>query len=637
MPFTPTATRMTDATIGSSIDDNVGVLESGLAEVLGLTLGVTYTGPQAAPIAKGVTNGDTHDHSGGDGAQINHTTLSNIGTTTHTQIDAQIPTTDQKAALAGSSGTPSAANKYVTDADARNTNARTPTAHASTHASGGSDPITPAAIGASDTAHTHAGVYAPVANGVTNGDSHDHSGGDGAQINHTTLSNIGTNSHATIDSQLPSSDQKAALAGSSGTPSAANKYVTDADSRMTDARTPSAHTSSHQNGGADEISVAGLSGKLADLQDAGWLQGREVASTAPSDGQVLAWVAGTSKWTPSAGGGGGGVTDHGALTGLADDDHTQYHTDARGDARYALTAAGVTGGNAHTHSGSPTSQVDHNNLLNNGTNSHATIDSRLPTSDQKSALAGTSGTPSSTNKYVTNDDSRNTNSRTPTAHQLDSATYHTVSGLTTGHFLKATGATTFGFGAHGLTYSSVGAAAASHSHAESDVTNLVSDLAAKEAIANKDAAGGYAGLDSSTQLTQNVKWATPTTGAANGIKDTGTAGESLAFGDIVYLKAADSRWWKAKADATSTSAKFLAMAISSATAGTSVTLLMVGFATSSGWSFTVGSPYYLSPSTGAAMTATVPSTTNHVARVLGWAKSATCLWFNPDPTWVELK
>ena len=32
-------------------------------------------------------------------------------------------------------------------------------------------------------------------------------------------------------------------------------------------------------------------------------------------------------------GGGGGVTDHGALTGLADDDHTQYHNDARGDAR----------------------------------------------------------------------------------------------------------------------------------------------------------------------------------------------------------------------------------------------------------------------------------------------------------------
>lgn len=31
---------------------------------------------------------------------------------------------------------------------------------------------------------------------------------------------------------------------------------------------------------------------------------------------------------------GAGVTDHGALSGLADDDHQQYHTDARGDARY---------------------------------------------------------------------------------------------------------------------------------------------------------------------------------------------------------------------------------------------------------------------------------------------------------------
>lgn len=33
--------------------------------------------------------------------------------------------------------------------------------------------------------------------------------------------------------------------------------------------------------------------------------------------------------------GGGGVTDHGALTGLLDDDHTQYFNQTRGDARYA--------------------------------------------------------------------------------------------------------------------------------------------------------------------------------------------------------------------------------------------------------------------------------------------------------------
>lgn len=32
--------------------------------------------------------------------------------------------------------------------------------------------------------------------------------------------------------------------------------------------------------------------------------------------------------------GGGGTSDHGALTGLSDDDHSQYHNDTRGDARY---------------------------------------------------------------------------------------------------------------------------------------------------------------------------------------------------------------------------------------------------------------------------------------------------------------
>jgi hypothetical protein len=49
-----------------------------------------------------------------------------------------------------------------------------------------------------------AGTLAPAAKGVTNGDTHDHSGGDGAQINHTTLSNIGTKTHATLDSHVDS-------------------------------------------------------------------------------------------------------------------------------------------------------------------------------------------------------------------------------------------------------------------------------------------------------------------------------------------------------------------------------------------------------------------------------------------------
>lgn len=45
------------------------------------------------------------------------------------------------------------------------------------------------------------------------------------------------------------------------------------------------------------------------------------------------FLRGDGAW--ASGGGGSGVTDHGDLTGLADDDHTQYYNQARGDARYA--------------------------------------------------------------------------------------------------------------------------------------------------------------------------------------------------------------------------------------------------------------------------------------------------------------
>lgn len=59
----------------------------------------------------------------------------------------------------------------------------------------------------------------------------------------------------------------------------------------------------------------------------------------PTDGQVVAYDATARRWTvadPES----GGVTDHGALSGLDDDDHTQYLNNARGDARYdALGAA----------------------------------------------------------------------------------------------------------------------------------------------------------------------------------------------------------------------------------------------------------------------------------------------------------
>ena len=58
--------------------------------------------------------------------------------------------------------------------------------------------------------------FKAAAGGVTNGDSHDHVGGDGAQINHTGLSNIGTNTHAQLDTFVSSKAAASGLASLDG-------------------------------------------------------------------------------------------------------------------------------------------------------------------------------------------------------------------------------------------------------------------------------------------------------------------------------------------------------------------------------------------------------------------------------------
>jgi hypothetical protein len=57
-----------------------------------------------------------------------------------------------------------------------------------------------------------------------------------------------------------------------------------------------------------------------------------------------------------------GASDHGLLSGLADDDHLQYHNDARGDARYAAIAKGVTNGDSHNHDGGDGAQIAYASL-----------------------------------------------------------------------------------------------------------------------------------------------------------------------------------------------------------------------------------------------------------------------------------
>jgi len=115
-----------------------------------------------------------------------------------------------------------------------------------------------------------------------------------------------------------------------------------------------------------------------------------VSTSGKSDGQVLTWNAGGGQWqAATVATGGGGVTDHGALTGLGDDDHTQYYNQARGDARYALSGhnhTGVYATTAHTHDYSATYSA----LAHNHTGVYATVghthDDRYYTETETNAL-----------------------------------------------------------------------------------------------------------------------------------------------------------------------------------------------------------------------------------------------------------
>lgn len=62
--------------------------------------------------------------------------------------------------------------------------------------------------------------------------------------------------------------------------------------------------------------------------------------------------------------GSGGTTDHGSLSGLGDDDHTQYHNDTRGDVRYPLKSLLTTKGDLFVRDASTV------NRLSVGTDGH---------------------------------------------------------------------------------------------------------------------------------------------------------------------------------------------------------------------------------------------------------------------------
>lgn len=131
--------------------------------------------------------------------------------------------------------------------------------------------------------------------------AHDHSAaGDGAQIAHGSLGSAGSNTHAQIDSHIGAANPHS---GSASTGDLA------------------AHTGNVSNPHA--VSAAQVGNATAQW-NASQVQGTAVDAAAIGTGKVLKYDG--TKLVYAAD---NDTTDHGALSGLGDDDHTQYHTDGR--------------------------------------------------------------------------------------------------------------------------------------------------------------------------------------------------------------------------------------------------------------------------------------------------------------------
>jgi len=125
-----------------------------------------------------------------------------------------------------------------------------------------------------------------------------------------------------------------------------------------------------------------------------------------------------------------------------------------------------------------------------------------------------------------------------------------------------------------------------------------------------------------------------------GIVEAGTLGATVAFGEVVYLKAADSEWYLAKADATATSgAVKIGICLLAGADGEATTILLWGKVRADAKfpTFTISAPVFISAATAGLLTSTAPTgTTNFVVRIVGYGNTGDELFFAPDATYIEL-
>lgn len=112
-----------------------------------------------------------------------------------------------------------------------------------------------------------------------------------------------------------------------------------------------------------------------------------------------------------------------------------------------------------------------------------------------------------------------------------------------------------------------------------------------------------------------------------------TVGENVALFDIGYLKS-DGKWWLADAD-TATTMPGAVLFLEAINANNAGNMMLKGFARDDTWNWTVGGFIYVSTTPGNP-TQTKPSGTGDQVQILGFAKTADVIFFNPSYNIVEI-
>ena len=119
-----------------------------------------------------------------------------------------------------------------------------------------------------------------------------------------------------------------------------------------------------------------------------------------------------------------------------------------------------------------------------------------------------------------------------------------------------------------------------------------------------------------------------------GIFDSATVGETVAFPNLLYQKS-DGKWWKADATAATTMPG-LRMALESKNADETCSMLVTGRVRDDDWSWTVGGLIYASAAAAGGLTQTQPSGSGDQVQIVGHAYHVDKMVFDPSPVIAEV-